>query len=185
MHPIAIIAIGVGLGWFINGCTPAPMTLTLPIFTHQTETYYYPSGYTQPTTQATAIVENTPYTQEEPSTQAVKSDQHRMLKSTDKPRKKTAKHGTKTYPPKPRTPHQLYKVDDTNFDPDYMYPETSRPQKKAPQKATPASNTPATGTMDKARCVKMLGQEKFTRFVTILGSEAATIKRCALMQRMR
>jgi|GEM_PF-3571046 len=93
----------------------------------------------------------------------------------------------KPLPPKPKKVHKLKKVEDTNFNPDYMYPEAKKPKtvkKVTPKIATPALKT-ASATMTRAKCIEMLGAEKFERYTQMLGGEAGAIKRCTMLQSMQ
>ena len=171
MSRLHLLILGVGSNLLLLGCSPSLPTNLPPLLASK-----HPSHYIVDDDRTAAQAPVRPIHNQTGSNKKAVPSKRDTLKKPPKAPKAIRK---------PKEQVKLQKVEDTNFDPDYMYPETSHPQKKAPKKATPASSTPATDTMDKARCVKMLGQEKFARFVTMLGSEAATIKRCALMQRMR
>ncbi len=82
----------------------------------------------------------------------------------------------------PKVQHKLKKVEDTNFSPDYMYPETATTQ---PKKKKQASTKTVTEQMSKEECIGMIGQEKFDRYTQMLGSEAGIIKRCVLLKPMQ
>jgi hypothetical protein len=85
-------------------------------------------------------------------------------------------------PTPPKIQHTLKKVEDTNFSPDYMYPETG-----TKQSVKKKDNTMETVTtqMSKEECIGMIGQEKFDRYTQMLGSEAGAIKRCVLLKSMQ
>ncbi len=84
-------------------------------------------------------------------------------------------------PEKPKKIHKLKEVEDDNFDPAYMYPET----KSKNAKQVPEPVTVAAAQMNKEECMAMIGQEKFDKYTQMLGSEAAAIKRCVLLKSMR
>ena len=86
-------------------------------------------------------------------------------------------------PVKPKKIHELKEVEDDNFDPAYMYPET--PSKKAKKTPEPEPIAVAASQMSKEECVDMIGQEKFDKYTQMLGSETAAIKRCVLLKSMR
>jgi len=81
---------------------------------------------------------------------------------------------------KPKKQITLKKVEDRNYSSDYMYPD----DKRKPHKSAPIASA-ATGTMNKAECIAMIGQEKFDRYTQMFGSEAAAIKRCTMIRAMQ
>jgi len=88
-----------------------------------------------------------------------------------------------SFKPKPKP----VKVEDDNFDPSYMYLEN---EKKTTHNAnvTPPQNlppAPAAKTMSKDACIALIGEAKFTRYTEMLGSEAAALKRCAMLKAMQ
>jgi len=94
----------------------------------------------------------------------------------------------KAAPVKPTKVHTLKEVQDNNFNPDYMYPET--PKKKTKEEAvskqpvtTPA--TISTAPMGKEECIAMIGQEKFDKYTQMLGGESGAIKRCTMLKAMQ
>jgi len=95
-----------------------------------------------------------------------------------------------TLPPIRRTYHTIKKVEDTNFSDSYMYPQTKSVVKKEKVTptlavATPETTTPTVQTgMTKVACIAMLGEEKFNKYTQMFGSEAASIKRCTMLQAM-
>jgi len=93
---------------------------------------------------------------------------------------KQRKYSNRTHYPKPKKNIKLKKVEDTNYSSDYMYPD----DKKAKAAKTVASATP-TLSMDKPQCIAMIGEAKFNRYTEMFGSEAAAIKRCAMIQAMK
>ena len=90
----------------------------------------------------------------------------------------------KAMPPKPKVTHKLKKVEDNNFNPDYMYPDEKKTKKKVKTTVTKkvATNTPK---MSKATCIQMIGQAKFDKYTQMLGGEAGAIKRCVMLQSMQ
>ncbi len=84
-------------------------------------------------------------------------------------------------PERPKQIHELKEVEDDNFDPAYMYPETGSHQTvKKPEPVTVAATH-----MSRAECIAMIGQEKFDKYTQMLGSEEGAIKRCTLLKSMQ
>lgn len=91
----------------------------------------------------------------------------------------------KPLPKKPKKEIKLKEVDDTNFNPEYMYPDDKNTKSEVAQPAeTPATNASA-DTMNKEECVAMISQDKFDKYTAMFGSEAASIKRCKMLKAMR
>jgi len=90
-------------------------------------------------------------------------------------------------PVKPTKIHELKEVQDNNFNPEYMYPETPKPQKV--RKSQPAEEHTTTSSspepMSKESCIEMIGQEKFDKYTRMLGGEAGAIKRCTMLKAMK
>lgn len=87
-------------------------------------------------------------------------------------------------PPAPKRTHKPKKVEDTNYSDAYMYPEDGVAAKKDPIVKTETSETAVT-VMSKEECISMIGQEKFDKYTTIFGSEAASLKRCTMLKAMK
>lgn len=87
-------------------------------------------------------------------------------------------------PPPPKKKIKLKEIDDTNYNPTYMYPEDTK--KKVKEEPT-AVQTPSitTDTMDKQECIAMISQEKFDKYTAMFGSEADSIKRCKMLKATR
>lgn len=85
-------------------------------------------------------------------------------------------------PPAPKKHIQLKEVDDTNHSDKYMYPEDTAAAKKDPIKVTEVSTI--SNSMTKKECISMISQEKFDKYTNMFGSEAASIKRCAMLKAM-
>ena len=86
-------------------------------------------------------------------------------------------------PPPPKKKMKLKKIDDTNFDAAYMYPEDTKKKEKV---ETPTETPiPSTDTMNKEECIAMITQEKFDKYAAMFGSEAASIKRCKMLKATR
>jgi hypothetical protein len=85
-------------------------------------------------------------------------------------------------PPAPKKHIQLKEVDDTNHSDTYMYPEDTAAAKKDPVKTTEVSTV--SNGMTKEECISMISQEKFDKYTNMFGSEAASIKRCAMLKSM-
>ena len=85
-------------------------------------------------------------------------------------------------PPPPKKEIKLKKIDDTNFNAEYMYPEDKkRTVNESPQQPTIVNED----TMDKEQCIAMITQEKFDKYAAMFGSEAASIKRCKMLKATR
>jgi hypothetical protein len=86
--------------------------------------------------------------------------------------------------PHPKKTLRLQKVEDTNFSPEYMYPKTKKKEKKTESltHATYPAHNKKNPAVTKEECVGMLGEAKFARYVEMLGSEAAALKRCAMLK---
>ncbi len=92
----------------------------------------------------------------------------------------------KQLPPPPKKDIKLKEVDDTNFNPDYMYPEDKQTAAKPVEKApTPTEPVAASGGMSKEECIAMITQEKFDKYTAMFGSEEASIKRCNMLKAMQ
>ena len=92
-------------------------------------------------------------------------------------------HSVKKLPPPPKKKIKLKEVEDTNYTDNYMYPEDTKAAKKDPnekQALAPVTNT----GMTREECITMISQEKFDRYTAMFGSEAASIKRCAMLKAM-
>ena len=88
-------------------------------------------------------------------------------------------------PPAPKKKIQLKEVDDNNYSDKYMYPEDTAAAKKDPiTEKKPTISTLASSTMSKEECITMISPEKFDKYTTMFGSEAASIKRCAMLKAM-
>lgn len=95
----------------------------------------------------------------------------------------------KQLPAAPKNQIELREVDDTNFNPEYMYPEDKSAKTQVAKPAetheeAPVANT-STDTMDKEECIAMISQEKFDKYTTMFGSEDASIKRCKMLKAMK
>jgi len=94
---------------------------------------------------------------------------------------------TRTVIPRTKKNIKLKKVEDNNFNSDYMYPQTrSTPKAKKVTKLAQAETVTTTSSiMGKAECIAMIGQEKFDKYTQMFGSESASIKRCKMLKAMR
>ncbi len=81
--------------------------------------------------------------------------------------------------------HKMKKVEDKNYSDTYMYPEDNSSAKKDPVKVNPSTPTPTTSSMTKEECISMIGEDKFTKYTQMLGSEASSIKRCSMLKAMK
>ncbi len=101
--------------------------------------------------------------------------------------KKQGRSRTRTVVPRTKKNIKLKKVEDNNFNSDYMYPQTrSTPKAKKVTKLAQAETATTTSSMmGKAECIAMIGQEKFDKYTQMFGSESASIKRCKMLKAMR
>jgi len=92
--------------------------------------------------------------------------------------------------------YKLRKVEDSNFDSNYMYPQTrSKPPKIIQAPRARAENNSSSNSqekvisvptgMSKSECINILGQEKYDKYTQMFGSEAASIKRCKMIKAMK
>ena len=87
-----------------------------------------------------------------------------------------------TPPPSPKYEGELKAVEDTNYSSAYMYPEDTVKKEKVEE---PVQTPLATdSSMNKEECIAMISQEKFDKYATMFGSEAASIKRCNMIKTM-
>ena len=90
----------------------------------------------------------------------------------------------KTLPKRAHKRIKLKPVEDTNYSTHYMYPEDTKAAKKDP--VVPNTNVASTmPSMTKEACITMIGQEKFNRYTTMLGSEDSSIRRCAILKALK
>ncbi len=88
--------------------------------------------------------------------------------------------------PKTKKNIKLKKVEDNNFNSDYMYPQTKKQPKKVKTATKLAqADTTTSSVMTKTECISMIGQEKFDKYTQMFGSESASIKRCKMLKAMR
>jgi hypothetical protein len=131
----------------------------------------------------------TPGTSQAVPKQPIQKVPQAQLKSTVKPVAK------KPLPVAPKNEMTLREVDDTNFNPEYMYPEDkTKNTSVSKSEETPTAETlteetstddTSADTMDKEECIAMISQEKFDKYTAMLGSEDASIKRCKMLKAMR
>jgi hypothetical protein len=112
---------------------------------------------------------------------------HQPLYRPIPPKPKVKPKAPVVKPEKPTEVHELKEVQDNNFDPDYMYPETPKRTRKAshPSTADTTSADKAAEVMSQDECISMIGQAKFDKYTQMLGSESAAIKRCIMMRSMK
>ncbi len=99
-----------------------------------------------------------------------------------KPAPKPIQH--KALPPAPKKNIKLKEVDDSNYSDNYMYPEDTAAAKKDPVEETQVTQTETAGAMTKESCISMISHEKFDIYTAMFVSEAASIKRCAMLKAM-
>jgi len=84
----------------------------------------------------------------------------------------------------PKKIHELKAVEDNNFSPEYMYPQTDQKKnRKSKQDLTETSLS--TPSVSRDECIALIGQEKFDRYTQMLGGESGAIKRCTLLKAMK
>ena len=89
-------------------------------------------------------------------------------------------------PKAPKKNIELKKVEDSNYSSSYMYPGANKKPITTKKSENSANSTPkSTSTMTKAECISMIGEEKFTKYTTMFGSEAASLKRCKMLKAMK
>ncbi len=90
-------------------------------------------------------------------------------------------------PVKPAKIHELKEVQDDNFDPEYMYPQTPKKKYKEPVSQKSVDTTPVINAsqMSKEECIGMIGEVKFDKYTQMLGGESGAIKRCVLLKSMQ
>ena len=71
---------------------------------------------------------------------------------------------------------KLKKVEDSNYSSDYMYPT---------KKTNKTSSSTTVTMMNKDECISLIGPEKFAKYTQMLGSEAASLKRCTMLRGMK
>jgi hypothetical protein len=91
----------------------------------------------------------------------------------------------KPMPAPPKKEIKLKEVDDTNFNPEYMYPDDKKDQLKAVGSTETPVATTLTQSMGKEECIAMITQEKFDKYTAMFGSEDASIKRCKMLKAMQ
>lgn len=114
----------------------------------------------------------------------------RIIEVKTLPNAPVVKHTTRQrkLPPAPKKKIRLKKVDDTNYNDNYMYPEDTRAKKRdntTPKTSSTKSPQQTTLQMTKEECISMISQEKFDRYTAMFGNEAASIKRCAMIKAMK
>jgi len=112
------------------------------------------------------------------------------LKKSINAKKKTRSRTKKTAMPQaPKKNIKLKKVEDNNYSSSYMYPGAQK-KKKAKKAVKVATATPvaakvSSNAMGKTECIAMIGEDKFTKYTQMFGSEAASVKRCNMLNAMR
>jgi len=93
--------------------------------------------------------------------------------------------------PKPPKKHiKLKEVHDNDFTPEYMYPGAKKQPTKIDTTTAEVEKeitvpTVASNTMSESECISMIGQERFDRYVQMLGSTNGAIKRCQMIKASR
>ena len=120
-----------------------------------------------------------------------------VAKEKAKARAKEAAHTARSTPPQtsssgrlPKAPKkniELKKVEDSNYSSSYMYPGANKKSVPAKKLENSTVNAPKaiSSTMTKAECISMIGEEKFTKYTTMFGSESASLKRCKMLKAMK
>ena len=95
------------------------------------------------------------------------------------------KHKRTYVAPKPKKKNiKLKKVEDTNFSSEYMYPKAKRKKEKTVKVAKAEATKAPSSSMTKAKCISMIGQNKFDKYTQMLGNETSAIKRCQMIKAM-
>jgi hypothetical protein len=113
---------------------------------------------------------------------------HQPLYRPVPPKPKVKPQAPEVKTEKPTEVHELKEVQDNNFDPDYMYPETPKRTRKASHNTSSTTTVPAAKaaeSMTRDECISMIGQSKFDKYTQMLGSESAAIKRCIMIRSMK
>jgi len=97
----------------------------------------------------------------------------------------TVQETTVDVPQKVHKEIELKEVQDGNYSSAYMYPEDKVKKEKVVKVTEAESTAPTTNSMNKEECVGMIGQEKFDKYTQMFGSEASSIKRCAMLKAMQ
>lgn len=81
----------------------------------------------------------------------------------------------------------LKTVEDTNYSSKYMYPKAKEKVSEIKQIRTVTKKLDANPNqaMTKEECVGMIGEAKFSKYTQMFGSEASSLKRCAILKRMK
>jgi hypothetical protein len=88
-------------------------------------------------------------------------------------------------PTPPKKDIKLKKVEDANFNSEYMYPQTRNKPKEIKTVKTLKTTTDSSASMTKESCITMIGQDKFNKYTKMFGNEAASIKRCAMLKAIK
>jgi len=87
---------------------------------------------------------------------------------------------------KPKKTIKLKKVEDENFTPSYMYLEEQKEQHTTtkPQTPTPTIQSEQNNITDvtEEECIMILGEDRFNRYIEMLGSTQKALKRCQMIQ---
>jgi len=119
--------------------------------------------------------------------QLIQQQQTKITELQEKLKGRTYNHNSHNVISQQKKNIKLKKVEDNNFNSDYMYPQTrSTPKpKKVTKLAQAETSTITSSVMGKAECIAMIGQEKFDKYTQMFGSESASIKRCKMLKAMR
>ncbi|CAA6809428.1 MAG: Unknown protein [uncultured Sulfurovum sp.] len=86
----------------------------------------------------------------------------------------------------PKKEIQLKKVEDNNYNADYMYPGAKKKPTPTPKvQTTPTVATKIKKGMSKTECISLIGQVKFDKYTQMFGSEEASLKRCKILKTMQ
>ena len=89
-----------------------------------------------------------------------------------------------TVPQNSKKKIKLKKVQDNNFNDAYMYPTQKNTTKQNKPEVVQEEIKTTNSSMGKEECISMISQEKFDKYSSMFGSEAASIKRCAMLKEM-
>jgi len=84
-------------------------------------------------------------------------------------------------PKLPKKHIKLKEVHDNDFTPEYMYPVDKKDKEPLESEISNNINNKYTN-MSETECITLIGQERFDRYVKMLGSKQDAIKRCQIIK---
>jgi len=86
-----------------------------------------------------------------------------------------------TIPKPPKKEIKLKEVHDDDFTPEYMYPKTET-KKVVETQPVVTQEVVSSSTMSETECISMIGQDRFDKYIQMLGSKSSAIKRCQMIK---